>query len=420
VTGRISALEALAAELGDRREELVRAIVRTLKKAARVARGDVDLALLRLAAFGDVLPRLSGRGPAGGVALCLPGNAALANPVATIGTAFLAGNRVVARFPSGSRPWAELVEPIFSAHLPGVRFDRRKGPEFLDAALADPAIAVVMVFGDDAWIAPYEARVRAAGKTLIFEGPGKDPFLVLPGADVESAAREAVRGAYHDAGQACTSPERVYVHRDLHDDFVERVLALTAAQVVGEPEREDVTVGPIARRRVALRIAAQLREAQDAGARLLAGGRLDAARLADGTEVTYVQPTVLDRVDSRLAIMRDETFGPVIPVQEVASVEEAVALAGDSRYGLAASVYGGPAEAAEELSSSHGQVFRDEIWLSYFGRHLHAPYGGRRLSGWVWERRHGRFQRREGPRVNALEFSRPLPSTSRGESAPHA
>jgi betaine-aldehyde dehydrogenase len=136
--------------------------------------------------------------------------------------------------------------------------------------------------------------------------------------------------------------------------------------------------------------------------------------------VAYVQPTVLAGVDARLAIMRDETFGPVIPIREVGSVEEAVALAANSRYGLAASVYGGPPEAAEALSSSHGQVFRDEIWLSYFGRNLHAPYGGRRRSGWVWERRDGCFQRREGPRVNALEFSRPLPSTSRGDRAPHA
>ena len=420
MTERLTALGALAAELGGRREELVRAAVRTLKKAARVARGDVDLALRRLAAFPEVLPRLAGRAPAGGVALCLPGNAALANPIATIGTAFLAGNRVVARFPSGSRPWADLVEPIFSAHLPGVRFDRRKGPEFLAAALADPEIAVVMVFGDDAWIAPYEERVRAAGKTLIFEGPGKDPFLVLPGADVESAAREAVRGAYHDAGQACTSPERFYVHKDLHAEFVDRVLALTAEQVVGAPEREEVTVGPIARRKVALRIASQLREAEEAGARVLCGGRIEEGRLADGSEVAYVQPTVLSGVDSRLSIMRDETFGPVIPVQEVGSVSEALGLAADSRYGLAASVYGGPEEAARELAASHGQVFQDEIWLSYFGRNLHAPYGGRRRSGWVWERHDGRFRRREGPRQNALEFSRPLPSTSRGETVPHA
>jgi betaine-aldehyde dehydrogenase len=420
MTGRLAALGELAAELGARREELVGEIVRTLRKIARVARGEVELALRRLDAFERVLPRLDGRAPAGGVALCLPGNAALANPVATIGTAFLAGNRVLARFPSGSRAWADRVEPIFTAHLAGVRFDRRPGPEFLDAALADPDIAVVMVFGDDAWIAPYEARVRGTGKKLIFEGPGKDPFLVLPGADLESAAREAVRGAYYDAGQACTSPERFYVHADLCDDFVGRVLELTAAQVVGEPEREDVTLGPIARPRVARRIADQLREAEAGGARVLAGGGLRAARLRDGTEVTYVQPTVLAGVDSRLSIMRDETFGPVIPIQPVHSVEEAVRLAGDSRYGLAASVYGGSEEAAAELATSHGQVFRDEIWLSYFGRNLHASYGGRRRSGWVWEWRDGRFQRREGPRVNALEFSRPLPSTNRGEIASHA
>jgi succinate-semialdehyde dehydrogenase/glutarate-semialdehyde dehydrogenase len=417
---RLAALGALAADLADCREELVVEIVRTLHKIVRVARGEVDLALRRLHAFEQVLPRLAGRAPAGGVALCLPGNAALSNPVATIGTAFLAGNRVLARFPAASRAWAERLEPLFTRRLPGVRFDRRPGPEFLAAALADPGIAVVMVFGDDAWIAAHEDRVRASGKKVIFEGPGKDPFLVLPGADLERAAQDAVRGGYYDAGQACTSPERFYVHASLFADFVGRVLELTAAEVVGEPRREEVTVGPIARQRVVERIAGQLREAEAAGARRLAGGRLESSRLRDGTPVTYVQPTVLTGVDSRLSIMRDETFGPVIPIQAVSGVEEALRLAGDSRYGLAANVYGGPEEAAAELATSHGGVFRDEIWLSYFSRNLHAPYGGRRRSGWVWEWRDGRFDRREGPRTNALEFSRPHASTGTGETAPHA
>ena len=403
---RSSLLQGLAGALAETREQLVRGIVRTAKKAHRVAAGEVDLALRRLAAFDQILPLLAGRAPVGTVAVMFPSNASLSNPVATLGTAFLAGNRVVARFPRASRAWAEEIEPVFERHLPGVRFDHRPGPEFLRAALADPEVAVVLVFGDDSWADGYAERIRSSGKKLIFEGPGKDPFLVLPGADLDRAARDAVRGAFYNAGQACTSPERFYVQRALAPELVERVVELTRAEVLGPPEREETTVGPIVNPRVAARIAAQLADAAERGARVLAGGGIRSATLADGTPAAWVEPTVLADVTPEMAVMREETFGPLIPIQEVADGAEALALAGGSPYGLAANVYGGGEAEAAALADSHGQVFRQEIWLDYFGRHLHAPYGGRKRSGWVWAWEEGRFVHRDGARANAVELSR--------------
>ena len=403
---RLELLHGLADALARSHEDLIRGIIRSSKKTYAVATGEVDLALRRLKAFDEVASRLVGRAPVGTVAIVFPGNASLSNPVSTIGTAFLAGNRVVARFPRGSRAWAAQIEPLFTSHLPGVLFDRRPGPDFMRAVLADPDISVVMVFGDDAWAMDYEPLIRQSRKKLIFEGPGKDPYLVLPGADVERAARDAVRGGYYNAGQACTSPERFYVHRDLAEEFVGRVVEWTRRQVVGEPEREDTTVGPIVSHRVARRIEEQLKDAVERGARVVVGGGIRSATLADGTPVTYVEPTVLTGVASAMAMMRHETFGPVIPIQEVADAAEALALAESSPYGLAACIYGGDATAAAALASSHGQVFEGEIWLDYFSRLLHAPYGGRKRSGWVWEWTEGRFVHRDGARFNAVEFSR--------------
>jgi betaine-aldehyde dehydrogenase len=399
-------LSALAAAIGARREELILGIVRHAGRIRRVAVGEVDLALARLRAFGEIEERLAGREPLGTVAIVLPGNASISNPVATIGTAFLAGNSVVARLPRALHRWAAQLEPLFTDHLPGVRFDHGPGPEFVHAMLADPDLGVLMVFGDDSWALGYEAAVRSAGKKFIFEGPGKDPFVVLPGADLECAARDAVRGAYYNAGQACTSPERFYVHADLVEDFTTRVIELTGREVMGEPERDDVTVGPIASPRVTERIALQLRDAAARGARTVAGGRMIPCTLAGGTAATYVEPTVMTAARADMLIMRDETFGPVIPIQQVDSEAEAIELAGASHYGLSANLYGGSDGAAQALGSSHGQVFRQEIWLDYFGRNLHAPYGGRKRSGWVWERQGERLVRRDGVRVNAVEFSR--------------
>ena len=404
---RLELLHRLGDALSSVREGLIRGIVRSSKKTYSVAAGEVDLALRRLEAFDQVADRLAGRAPVGTVSIVFPGNASLSNPVGTIGNAFLAGNRVVARFPQASRAWAEQIEPFFTAHLPGVVFDRRPGPAFMEAALSDPGIGVVMVFGDDAWADPYEPLVRASrNKKFIFEGPGKDPFLVLPGADIEKAARDAVRGGCYNAGQACTSPERFYVHRDLAQDFIGQVLEWARREVVGPPEREDVTIGPIVSRRVADRIAFQLRDAVERGARILAGGGIRSATLDDGTPVTYVEPTVLAGVTSEMSVMRDETFGPVIPIQEVADADEAVALAEASPYGLASCVYGGNEAVVTDLAVSHGQVFEGEIWLDYFSRLLHAPYGGRKRSGWVWETTEERFVHRDGARYNAVEFSR--------------
>lgn len=403
---RKAILERLADAIEERRSELVAAMISCSQRTRRVAQGEVDLAVERLRAFDQVVPWLTGREPMGGVAVVLPSNASLSNPVAALGTAFLAGNQMRARFPTASRRWAREVEPLLARFLPDLTFDHGSGRCFLEGVLADPGMDVVLVFGDDAWALGYEAAVRESGKKMIFEGPGKDPFLVLPGADLERASRDAVRAGFYNAGQACTSPERFYVHASLVAELTERVVELTRAQVVGEPEREEVTVGPIASRRVAERIAAQLDDARNRGARVRVGGGLTDGRLADGTAVTYVEPTVLTGVSSEMAVMQDETFGPLIPIQSVASAEEALELAAASRYGLAANLYGGGDAEAAVLAESHGPVFRDEVWLDYYRRNLHAPYGGRKLSGWVWWTRDGRFARRDGPRTNALEFSR--------------
>jgi len=142
------------------------------------------------------------------------------------------------------------------------------------------------------------------------------------------------------------------------------------------------------------------------GAEIVCGGSARLGTLADGTPVTYVEPTVLTGVTSEMAIMREETFGPVIPIQSVADSAEALRLAEDSPYGLAASLYGGGEAERAALAATHGQVFHGEIWLDYFARNLHAPYGGRKRSGWVWESVAERFVHRDGARTNAIEFSR--------------
>lgn len=409
---RWPAVTRLATVVRRRAREIEDAAVDLLGVSRRVARADIALTQRRLDALPDLRSLLEGRVPVGKVALALPGNAILSNPVTTVLCAAVAGNEVTVRLPRRRRAWMELLRDLLgAAALPATELVEVDGASFLAASLGDPDVAVVMVFGADSWAAAYEDDARRTGTTFIFEGPGKDPFLVLSPEAVETAAVDAVRTAFHNAGQACTSPERFYVVRDAHDRFVARVTELATALIVGDPRDERTEVGPVESPERARHVRGHVADAVGRGAEVICGERAADPTHRDGSD-TLVLPTVLTGVDHRCAVLREETFGPVIPVIEVSRAREAVELAEDSVYGLSASVYGGPEWVSQRLARSHGAVFVDETWLGRNQRHPLAPYGGRKRSGWVWESRGETFVRRDGPRNNLLEFSAPGPRDS--------
>jgi len=416
LTARLTAVRRLAALIQDRAIELEEAAVTALPFPRSVIRGDIALAVRRLEAYGSLAVRLDGRHPLGTVALCLPGNAILSNPVATTASSYLAGNRTVLRLPRRRAYWADTVAGLLrEAFGPQLELRNGTGASFIQGALEDPAIQAVMVFGDDSWAKDYEAAARRTGTTFIFEGPGKDPFLVLAGADPVQAARAAVAGAFHNAGQACTATERVYVLRHLYPRFVATARAAAAALTPGHPADPATRIGPLDEAG-ADRVLRQLDEARAAGAELLPAGSPWPVRIHD-RRMLVIPPVIVLGADHSMSLLREETFGPVLPVIAVDSAEEAIELAEDSPYGLAATIYGGGPKVAERLARSHGEVFRDETWLDRRRRGPVGPYGGRRASGWVWETRGGCFVHRDGPRLNVLEFSRPANSdrTNRAE-----
>jgi acyl-CoA synthetase (AMP-forming)/AMP-acid ligase II/acyl-CoA reductase-like NAD-dependent aldehyde dehydrogenase len=403
---RAAALAALADTIAERAADLEDRAVELLGFPRSVVRADIALAARRLREFPALLPALDGRLPVGTVALCLPGNVVLSNPVATAGASYLAGNRTLVRMPRGRARWAAVVDDLVRSALPGaVEFSDLDGATFIGRAMTDPAVGTVMAFGNDSWATRYELAARRTATRFVFEGPGKDPFLVLEDASVEDAARGAVSSGLYNAGQACTAPERFYVHAARYDQFVDAVVELTRGLVVGDPRDEATDVGPL-EQHLALRVMTQVEEAVAAGAELLCGGEARPPRGAAGDRV-LVSPTVLVGVDHTMALMRAETFGPVIAVRRVDAAEDAVALAEDSCYGLAATVYGGEPWVGARLAATHGEVFENETWLEHRRRLPLAPYGGRGLSGWVWEWSGDAFTRRDGPRLHLHEFSKP-------------
>jgi acyl-CoA reductase-like NAD-dependent aldehyde dehydrogenase len=187
---------------------------------------------------------------------------------------------------------------------------------------------------------------EAAARRLLrvqLELGGKDPAYVCDDVDVTAAAAALVEGAFYNAGQSCCAVERIYVHRRIAGPFVEAFVEQAGALVVGDPLEERTDVGPLARRAQLEVLEAQVADAVACGARLELGGT---RRTGAGY---FFAPTVLTRVDHRMALMREESFGPIIGIQEVAEDEEAVALMNDTEYGLTAAVYTPDRSRAERI-----------------------------------------------------------------------
>jgi acyl-CoA reductase-like NAD-dependent aldehyde dehydrogenase len=200
---------------------------------------------------------------------------------------------------------------------------------------------------------------RAAAERFIGTGlelGGKDPAYVAPDADVEAAARGLVDGAFFNSGQSCCGIERIYVHRDRLDAFLDVAVAETLAYRLGDPLDPATTLGPMVRPAAADFVRAQTAEAVAAGARPL----IDPRRFtADAPGTPYLAPQILIDVDHDMRVMTEETFGPVVGVMAVASDDEAVALMNDSRYGLTASIWTADPDRAVALGGrlATGTVF---------------------------------------------------------------
>lgn len=192
-----------------------------------------------------------------------------------------------------------------------------------------------------------KVAVRAAGRLIpaFLELGGKDPLIILESADLDRAVTAALRGSVLSTGQACQSIERVYVARKLYPVFLERLVEAAKAVRFNWPDINIGELGPMIFARQAEIIAGQLEDAVAKGAKVLTGGTVQ--RHGGGY---WIAPTVLSDVTHEMAVMRDETFGPVLPVMAFDRVDEAVRLANDTVYGLSAAVFAGTIEEAEAVA----------------------------------------------------------------------
>ena len=373
----------------DRAEEIARMITRETGKTIRESREEMveytadhfrraGEDVLRHA--GQVLPSTQGRThkrilvvqePVGVVAAISPWNF----PVDIAGIPIVYGlayGCTTVWKPSELAPLcAELfVDVLHEAGFPPGTVNLVHGRGDVGAALTRHKDVASVVFTGS--VATGEKVAREAGlKNRILELGGNGPQIVLADANLEKAADAAVMGCFYLAGQVCTAAERVLVHGDVHDRFVELLIERTRQLQIGDPLDEATDMGPMCNAVTLARTQRHIRDAVDQGAVVVHGGE---------SKGMFHDPTILTGVTSAMAIAREETFGPVAPIMRFDSLDEAIAIGNETEFGLTAAVFTNNLNDAWKAASElrHGTVHVNET-TNYWDQM--APFGGAKSSG---------------------------------------
>ena len=402
---RATALERARTLVAERAEDFARSIAEEAGKPITTARAEVERCqdTLTYAAIeartlgGEVVPfdgSAQGAGklgftvfePKGAVFAITPFNFPLNLVCHKLAPAFAAGCPVIVK-PAGDTPLTAhlLVDTLHEAGVPPAMLQILTGSSSTigEAVLASEAVRVISFTGSTE--VGHMLMEQNPHKEVLAELGSNSPVLVDASADIPTVAARLAKTGYSYAGQSCISAQRVYVHQQSKDALLDQLAEQVAALRVGDPLDDDTDVGPLIRPDDRDRVKAWVDEAVAQGAKLRLGGEVN----DDGT----LQPVILDDVTQDMKVSREEIFGPVLVIQPVADMDEAVRLANDSRYGLNAGIFTADHDTALRAVRDlrFGAVLVNE---SPTYRADQMPYGGVRDSG----------NTREGPRYAVQDY----------------
>lgn len=322
--------------------------------------------------------------PRGVIGIIAPWNYPLTLAVSDAIPALMAGNGVVLK-PDRQTPFTALwaVDLVREAGLPFDLFQVVTGE---GAQLGGPMIEEVDFITFTGSTSTGRIIARQAAEQLIgcsLELGGKNPAIVLADVDLDGAVEGVARGCFTNTGQLCISIERIYVQEEIYNRFVTKLVKRTAELEMGANLDYEVDLGSLTSRQQLDTVESHVREAVEKGARVLTGGR---PRPDLGPY--FYEPTVLERVTPEMTVWAEETFGPVVSVYPFRTVDEAIAMANDSRYGLNASLWTTDTSAAVKLATGiqAGTVSVNDAYSATWGS-VDVPMGGFKESG--IGRRHG-------------------------------
>jgi lactaldehyde dehydrogenase/glycolaldehyde dehydrogenase len=388
-------LRKIADVLDAHREELAQLLVAEVGKPLPQARGEVEWAAAYTRYMAEWDRRVEGeivpsdepnesihllRVPVGVVVAICAWNYPLAGFFRKLAPALLTGNAVVAK-PSPVTPLTSLraMQLIVEAiELPaGVLNVLVGGTEVAEALVGSPDASLVAMTGSTETGKRIMANAAAHMTRVSLELGGKAPAIVWKDADLASATAALLAARHTNAGQVCTAAERVFVHVDVLKPFVAGYTDAVRALTVGDPRLEATDVGPLVTAEHREKVEAAVAEAVGGGATVAVGG---SRPRGDGFARGYwLEPTVLTDVDPSMSVMTDEVFGPVTPIVGVADLDEALALANDSQYGLSAYVFTNDYRTALRVEQ---ELDVGEIYINRtLGEAMQAHHSGHRESG---------------------------------------
>lgn len=357
----------------------------------RAVKHSVSLFLNKKSSF-----RLEGLGP---TLIISPWNFPFIIALYDVLSALSSGNTVILR-PSSSTPFIGLMagEILSAAGLPpGVLNVVNCKILQAEEMIAHPDIKTVMFTGS---VSTGKRIMELASRNLTnlaLELGGKDPMVVCADADIERAARGATWAAFMNCGQSCGSVERVYVDQKIAEEFTRRVVDLTRKIKVGDPIDPGVEMGPMVTFSQLKTVKDHIQEARDLGARILIGGKNETALPG-----YFLNPTVLTDVDHTMKIMKEETFGPVLPIMTFADPTEAVSMANDSHLGLTSSIWTKSKKTATWMTErlEAGSITVNDHMFSFI--EPAAIWGGIKQTG--MGRSHGPFGLQELVNIKFVSF----------------
>jgi succinate-semialdehyde dehydrogenase/glutarate-semialdehyde dehydrogenase len=378
---RAAAMERIAGEIDRRRDDLARSLAidqgKPLEAITYFSMAAADARRMD----GSMPPSVDAnkrvlveRVPRGVAGIISPWNWPYTMPAEILAPALAYGNSVVwAAAPTTSVCAVKLAECAAAADLPSGVFNLVTGPGAVvgDEIAVNPGTHVVGFIGSIA--TGHRVAERAAGKELLLEMGGNGPLVVLEDADLEKAVAATLVACFLNAGQSCTAGERILVHEQVHDEYLELIEKAVAAEIhLGDPLDPSTTMGPLNNEPTADKTERHVSEAVGVGARVVTGG----SRERGLGSPLFFEATVLDGVKEEMEIAREETFGPVAPVSTISSEEQALEIVDGSPYGLLSAVFtrdlGRGLRFAESVRTGWVNVNEG---TNYWESHL--PFGGR-------------------------------------------
>ncbi|WP_299090036.1 alpha-ketoglutaric semialdehyde dehydrogenase GucD [uncultured Metabacillus sp.] len=381
--------------LESRIDEIAETMTREMGKTLPEAKGETarGVAILRYYAgegmrkVGDVIPSsdaealmFTTRTPLGVVGVITPWNFPVAIPIWKIAPALIYGNSVVLKPAQETAVTAAKVMECFEvAQLPNgvINMVTGSGTVIGQGIVDHRGINGITFTGSDAVGKLVGQGALARGAKYQLEMGGKNPVIVADDADLDLAVEATISGGLHSTGQKCTATSRVIIHRDVYDVFKEKLLAKVKEIKVGNGLEEGVWMGPCASENQLKTVLSYIEKGKEEGARLLLGGNRYVDK--DGANGFFIEPTVFDEVDNQMTIAQEEIFGPVLALIKVDSMEEAIKVANDVKFGLSASIFTTNIQKMlhfiEDMDAGLVRINAESA-----GVELQAPFGGMKQS----------------------------------------